>query len=105
MAIPWMQIVKWMPSIVQVSRELLGKIEREPPIDTRNASHTELAQRIARLEDNERRQAELITQMAEQLSQFSQVLLIMRRRQLWLSIGLAVAGGIAIVAIVLSTRY
>ncbi|HKQ83137.1 MAG TPA: hypothetical protein VJS42_13175 [Steroidobacteraceae bacterium] len=104
MAIPWMQIVKWMPSIVQVSRELIARTQREPPIDTRNASHDELAQRIARLEDNERRQAELVNQMAEQLSQFSQVLLIMRRRQIWLGIALAVAAGIAIAAVVLATR-
>ena len=104
MAIPWMQIVKWMPSIVQVSRELIARTQREPPIDPRHASHDELAQRIARLEENERRQAELVNQMAEQLAQFSQLLLIMRRRQLWLGIALAVATGIAIAAVVLAVR-
>lgn len=104
MAIPWLQIVKWMPSIVQVSRELMGSIQREPPIDTRNASQAELAQRIAQLEDNERRQAELINQMAEQLAQFSQVLLIMRQRQLWLAIAAGVAAVVALVAIVLAVR-
>ena len=41
-----------------------------------------------------------MNQMAEQLSQFSQVLLIMRRRQIWLGIALAVAAGIAIAAVV-----
>jgi primosomal protein N'' len=104
MAIPWMQIVKWMPSIVQVSRELVGSIQRSPPIDANNASQAELAQRIAQLEDNERRQAELINQMAEQLSQFSQVLLIMRQRQLWLAIAAGAATIVAIVALVLAVR-
>ena len=102
MAIPWMQIVKWMPSIVQVSRELLNRTEHEPPLDPRNASTDEMAQRIAQLEDNERRQAALIHQMAEQLGQFSQVLLLMRRRQLWLAIALAAVTAVAATALVLT---
>jgi primosomal protein N'' len=104
MAIPWMQIVKWMPSIVQVSRELMRRTERQEVTDLAHPTSNDLAERVIALEDNERRQAQLVNQMAEQLAQMSQVLIMMRRRELWLSVGLAVAVGIAIAAIVLATR-
>jgi hypothetical protein len=102
MAIPWMQIVKWMPSIVQVSRELLRRTESEPPMDPRTASNDALARRILELEENERRQAQLVNQMAEQLAQFSHVLIALRQRQIWLMIGTAASGAIAIAALVLA---
>jgi hypothetical protein len=62
MAIPWFQIARLVPEIVSVSRELLQQ--------TRNsgASMKELADRVARLEQNERKQAELIAKMAQQLA-------------------------------------
>lgn len=104
MAIPWMQIVKWMPTIVQVSRDLLRRTETTAPVDTHNASVDMLAQRLLRLEENERRQAELVHQMAEQLSQVSEALLVMRRRQIWLGVALAIVGAIAVVALVLAAR-
>jgi hypothetical protein len=100
MAIPWMQIVKWAPSIVQVSRELLRRTQAEPPMDVRTASHDELARRVSALEENERRQAQLINQMAEQLAQYSQVLLAMRQRVLWSTIAAVVAGVVGIAALV-----
>lgn len=100
MAIPWMQIVKWAPSIVQVSRELLRRTQSEPPVDVHGASRDELAQRVLELEENERRQAQLINQMAEQLAQFSHVLLAMRQRLLWLTIAAAATGLLAIAALV-----
>ena len=104
MAIPWMQIVKWMPSIVQVSRELMRRTQSEPPIDARTASTDQLAHRILKLEENERRQAELINQMAEQLAQLSQVLIAMRQRLIWLSIGVGVSAVVAVVALVVALQ-
>ncbi|MGH8177653.1 MAG: hypothetical protein ACREV5_15455, partial [Steroidobacter sp.] len=69
MAVPWLQIVQLVPSIVEVSRELL-KRTRRPTATTASAppSDDELALRIIALEENERRQAELVSQMAEQMA-------------------------------------
>src|SRR5690606_33531997 len=71
MAVPWLQIVQLVPSIVEVSRDLLKATRRMPPPVTQPAESTDgdpLLARIQILEENERRQAELISQMAEQLA-------------------------------------
>lgn len=99
MAVPWLQIVQLVPSLVDVSRELLKKNKR-PPVDPGvPQTPVELERRIATLEDNERRQAELVTQMAEQLSALAKVVVELRARILWLTAGMAIAVVIAIVAL------
>jgi hypothetical protein len=63
MAIPWFQIARLVPEIVSVSRELLQQ--------TRNSgagSVKDLAARVAQLEHNERKQAELIAKIAHQIA-------------------------------------
>jgi hypothetical protein len=93
MALPWLQIVQLVPSIVDVSRELLKK-NKGPQIDP-NAPHTmsELELRVATLEDNERKQAELVSQMAEQLAVLTKMVVELRARMFWV-------GGVAIVALI-----
>ena len=96
MAVPWLQIVQLVPSIVDVSRELLKRSKRVPegapgvPADT-----SEIAARIAALEENERRQAELVSQMAEQMAQLTRAVTALHRRVVWLSIALVVTLAIA----------
>lgn len=97
MAVPWLQIVQLVPSIVEVSRELLKRTKRLPetgeaplPQDT-----DELVQRVLMLEENERRQAELVNQMAQQMSNLTRALTALHRQALWL-------GGTAIVALVVA---
>ena len=76
MPVPWVQIVRMMPTILDVSRELLKRARRSPSADASTegarigAALTPEA-RIGALEENERRQAELITNMAEQLAQLT----------------------------------
>ena len=74
MPVPWLQIVQLVPSIVDVSRELLKKQSGLSPLRpaARAASDEgDAAARIAALEENERRQAELVSQMAEQIAVLS----------------------------------
>lgn len=87
MAVPWLQIVQLVPSIVEVSRELLKRTKRLPPPQETSLpqSEDELAQRVLTLEENERRQAELVSQMAEQISNLTRALTALHRQVLWLS--------------------
>jgi hypothetical protein len=97
MAVPWLQIVQLVPSIVEVSRELLKRTKRlpEPGSAPMPQDADALAQRVLMLEENERRQAELVNQMAQQISNLTRALTALHRQTLWL-------GGAAIVALVLA---
>ena len=103
MALPWLQIVQLVPSILDVSRELLKKNKQPPPEARSHAPHTvpELEQRVAALEDNERKQAELVSQMAEQLAVVTKLIVELRSRLLWMTGIASVALIIAIAAVFL----
>jgi hypothetical protein len=94
MPVPWLQIVQLVPSILDVSRELMKRTKQTPPAPAAElGSHTydELAARVASLEENERRQAELIAQMAEQLAGVARAVTDLHRRVLWLTGAAALA--------------
>jgi len=101
-----------MPSILEVSRELLKRTRRAPPgppvpPDGTNGvvvAGASLEPRIAALEENERRQAELVTRMADQLAQLTTAVTALHVQTRRLQIGLGAAGVIAVVAIVLALR-
>ena len=97
MAVPWLQIVQLVPSIVDVSRELLKRTKQMPPPEVAPVPHDsdELIRRVLRLEENERRQAELVNEMAQQLANMTRALTSLHRQSLWL-------GGTAVVAIVVA---
>ncbi len=103
MALPWLQIVQLVPSIVEVSRELLKRTKRMPtPQQLESAlpqSPDELALRVMALEENEQRQAELVSKMAEQLSNLTRAITALHRQVMWLSGISAVAVVGAIIAI------
>lgn len=100
MAVPWLQIVQLVPSIVEVSRELLKRTKRMPPQEAAlPESPDELAQRVLTLEENERRQAELVSEMAEQMSNLTRAVTALHRQVMWLSGISAVAIISALVAI------
>lgn len=101
MAVPWLQIVQLVPSIVEVSRELLKRTKRLPAPQEATLPQTadELAERVMTLEENERRQAELVSEMAEQMSNLTRAVTALHRQVTWLSGIGAVAIVIAIVAI------
>jgi hypothetical protein len=93
MAVPWLQIVQLVPSILDVSRELMKRTKQAPPATPALESQgdEELAARIASLEENERRQAELVAQMAEQLAGVARAVTELHRRVLWLTAAATVA--------------
>ncbi|MFC4309575.1 hypothetical protein ACFPN2_10835 [Steroidobacter flavus] len=97
MPVPWLQIVQLVPSIVDVSRELLKRTKQLPPPEVVSAPQDvdELIQRVLRLEENERRQAELVNEMAQQLANLTRAVTSLHRQSLWL-------GGTAVVAIVVA---
>ena len=93
MPVPWLQIVQLVPSILDVSRELMKRTKQAPPAAQLpgTQSDDELAARVASLEENERRQAELVAQMAEQLAGVARAVTDLHRRVLWLTAGAAIA--------------
>jgi len=93
MAVPWLQIVQLVPSILDVSRELMKRTKQAPPVAQLPGAQgsEELAARVASLEENERRQAELVAQMAEQLAGVARAVTDLNRRVLWLTAAAAVA--------------
>lgn len=75
MAIPWFQIVKLVPEIVSLSKQLLQQ--------TKTAQSTggkPLEERIGELEVNERKQAELVASMAQQLAAMADALTALRKQ-------------------------
>ena len=86
MPVPWKQIIDWAPQIISLSRDLLGRARTPKTADpqSRTQDSTDLAARIAALEENERRQAELVDRMATQVAQLSRAVTALHRRQRWL---------------------
>jgi uncharacterized coiled-coil protein SlyX len=109
MAVPWLQIVRLMPSILEVSRELLKRTKRAPgdALPTRTdvvATGPAVEARIAALEENERRQAELVTTMADQLAQLTEAVTALHGQTRRLLVGQVVTAVIALIAVVLAMR-
>jgi len=110
MPVPWIQIVHLMPSILEVSRELLKRTRRAAPtaaaapIVTGDPETAALASRIAALEDNERRQAELVTNIAEQLAQLTAAVTALHRQTRRLILGQATAVIVAVIAVLIALR-
>lgn len=94
MAVPWLQIVQLVPSIVEVSRDLLKSARRMPADAVAELAQPQgedaLLARLQALEENERRQAELISQMAQQLEGLTRAATALHRRVIWLTTGLAI---------------
>ena len=109
MPVPWVQIVRLMPSILDVSRELLKRARRAPPGEPAGgaltgAGESSPEQRISALEENERRQAELVTSMADQLAQLTTAVTALHAQARRLFIALGTTALIAVAAIVLALR-
>ncbi len=110
MPVPWIQLVGLMPSILEVSRELLKRTRRPPtPTDTagrvdNEAASSVLEARISALEENERRQAELVTTMADQLAQLTTAVTALHRQTRGLLLGQLAAGIVAVIALVFALR-
>ena len=90
MPVPWKQLLVFTPQIIELSRELLKRARgtSKTVALVQAADPTDLPQRIAALEENERRQAELVEQMARQQAELSQAVVVLHRRQKWLIAGL-----------------
>jgi uncharacterized coiled-coil protein SlyX len=98
-----------MPSILEVSRELLKRSRRPPPADPPArvdsvAASTALEARVNTLEENERRQAELVTSMADQLAQLTTAVTALHERTRRLLLGQVATAVIAVAALVLALR-
>src|SRR5262245_43570816 len=108
MPVPWAQIVRLMPTILDVSRELLKRTRRAPPALPEGSSTlpagATLEPRVAALEENERRQAELVTSMADQLAQLTTAVTALHVQTRRLQMGLGTAAIVAIVALVFALR-
>ena len=75
MAIPWFQIVKLVPEIVSLSKQLLQQTRT-----AQSSGAKPLEERLAELEANERNQAELVASMAQQLAAMADVLTALRKQ-------------------------
>lgn len=109
MAVPWLQIVNLMPTILDVSRELLKRTRKIPPgadlpAIGNDSSPDRQEARLRALEENERRQAELVTTMADQLSQLTLAASSLHRVTRWLIVAQGVTTVVAVVAIVVALR-
>jgi uncharacterized coiled-coil protein SlyX len=108
MPVPWVHIVRLMPSILEVSRELLKRTRRSPPselpspADGAPPSTAALEARVTALEENERRQAELVTTMADQLAQLTTAVTALHGQVRLLVVGQVISVVAAVVAIVIA---
>lgn len=106
MAVPWLQIVQLVPSILDVSRELLRKTKSPTPGVAPGSPQTtdDLAARVVALVENERRQAELVSQMAEQIAALTKAVTVLHKQFVWLTVGCGVSVIVALVAIGIALR-
>ena len=107
MPVPWIQIVQLMPAILDVSRDLLKRARREPPpapAVPAPPSVNPLEARVAALEENERRQAELVNNIAEQLAKLTAAATMLHKQVRRLLIGQTAALVIAIIAVLIALR-
>lgn len=111
MPVPWAQIVRLMPSILELSHELLRRTRRLTPTETPAPAPNEndpavaaLEERIGRLEELERNQAELVRNMAEQLEQLTEAATALHRQCRILMAGLVAAGTVALAALIVAVR-
>jgi hypothetical protein len=75
MAIPWFQIVKLVPEIVSLSKQLLQQTRT-----AQSSGARPLEERLAELEANERNQAELVASMAQQMAAMTDALTALRKQ-------------------------
>ncbi len=104
MPVPWRQLVQLMPSILELSRELLNRSSSRSSVDETSSATTALVARVDVIEENVRREAELVTTMANQLSQLTAAVTALHTQTRRLLVGQIVTAIIAIVAIVLALR-
>lgn len=92
MAVPWVQIIQWAPQIISLSRDLLNRSRNTPPAQAlvRPADPDSVPARVAALEENERRQAELVDRMAAQQAELAKAVVTLHRRQRALVIAVVV---------------
>jgi uncharacterized coiled-coil protein SlyX len=96
-----------MPSILEVSRELLRRSPRPPTVELPadvDSTDVALDARVSALEENERRQAELIKAMADQLAQLTTAVTALHEHTRRLLIGLGVTAAVAVSVLVLAVR-
>jgi hypothetical protein len=97
-----------MPAILDVSRELLKrprqstKSSAASPLVRGDDGAGALAARIVALEENERRQAELVSNMAEQLAQLTAAATVLHRQVKRLVVGQVAASVIALIALLVA---
>jgi hypothetical protein len=105
MAVPWTQLIRWAPQIISLSRELLQRSQRVPKttevVPTEDRS-VDLQRRIAALEENERSQAELVGQMAEQQAELARAVFALHRRERLLIVAIVVLAGLMVWALLKS---
>ncbi len=111
MPVPWIQIVQLMPTILDVSKELLKRSRRTPPAPvpvaapvSGNSPVVALEARILALEENERRQAELVNNMADQLAQLTAAATVLHKQVRRLILGQASALVVALIALLIALR-
>ena len=102
MAVPWLKIVQWVPSILDVSRELLRKTQSVTTSPAGAQGSDRLSARILALEENERRQAELIARMAEQLGQLADAITYLHRRAQVLVVTAGITSAVAVTALIVA---
>lgn len=111
MPVPWAQIFRLMPSILELSHELLRRTRRLAPGDAPAPGPNEsepalgrLEERIGRLEELERNQAELVGNMAEQLEKLTMAATALHRQSRILLAGLVATGTAALAALIMALR-
>jgi hypothetical protein len=106
MAVPWNQIVRWAPQILAVSRDLLQRTRRDgDPVQPVPAEgDAGLARRVAALEENERRQAELVDRMAAQQAELAQAVVALHRQVRVLTALSVALGLLAVAALYIAAR-
>jgi len=80
--VPWKLVLPYIPSVVETAKDLLRAAKKSGPAAGADVGPVapDLAERVAQLENNERKQAELVQAMAEQQERLALSLRILESR-------------------------
>ncbi len=95
MPVPWTQIIQWVPPIVELSRDLVQRTKRKP-----EPGEDDVRGRLAALEEGEKRQAELVSRMAQHQAQLSEAVLSLHAQARRLEIVVWIAAAVVAVALI-----
>lgn len=102
--VPWAELVRRAPDIIDRSRKLLKESTRQQPDVRTDAGSADLTRRLDALEARDAEHARIIAPMGDQLSDLTDVVQVLQARSKFLGVVVVVLALAQIVMLVIALR-